>query len=115
MNNLQTDGKGRTMNWRDVKPGVEVYHGVYTHWGKGIVQRVVCVDYLEALFERGSKRVLVQFEAHDTPTRMRLQELRKSPNRAKIKRMVAIYQKRGVDAKDGGDRLILPGKERDEP
>jgi len=96
------------MNWRDIRPGVEVYHSLFTHWGKGIVEEVVGVGCLEAIFERGSKRIRVKFEGHDNVAVVRLYELRKRPNRKKIKAMVAFHQQRGTKAEDGGDRLILP-------
>ncbi len=95
------------MNWNDIRPGVEVYHSLFTHWGKGIVQKVVSVNCLEGLFEGGSRRIIVQFDGHDSPSRMQLRELQKRPNRRKIKEMVYFYRRRGLEAKDGGDRLIL--------
>lgn len=97
------------MKWSDIRPGVLVYHSLYTHWGKGVVFRIAHVDALTAMFERGTtQRVLVKFEEHDEATLVTLQMLRKTPNRKKIREMVAMYQKRGVGAKDGGDRLVLP-------
>ncbi len=98
------------MNWRDVQPGATVYHSLMTHWGKGIVRKVVPIGSLESMFERGTKRVIVDFDGLDSPARLQLRELRKTPNRKKIRDMVAIYQKRGVNAQDGGDRLIIPGR-----
>ena len=98
------------MNWNDIQPGITVYHSLMTHWGKGIVIKVDAVGFLEAMFERGRKRVVVQFEGHDNSSRMRLNKLRKTPNRRKIKEMVDFYQRRGTNAVDGGDRLLLPPK-----
>lgn len=96
------------MNWRDVQPGVAVYHSLMTHWGQGIVQKVVMANMMERMFERGTRRVIVEFDGLETPTRMQLSSLRKTPNRKKIRHMVRFYQSRGVDAKDGGDRLVIP-------
>ena len=99
------------MNWKDIKPGKTVYHGLLTHFGKGEVLEIVPCTLLEVFFERGSKRVLVQFEGCDEPVRMQPATLRKTPNKKKIREMLEFYEKRGTPAKDGGDRLILPGKE----
>ena len=96
------------MKWKDIYKGAVVYHCVYTHWGKGIVQDVVVANLFEYLFEKGNRRVLVKFVAHDTVTRIQSNSLRKTPNRKKIRKMVALYRKRDVAAEDGGDRLILP-------
>ena len=98
------------MNWRDITSGGVVYHSLFTHWGPGTVEKVVSVDLLESMFERGNRRVLVKFDCHETAVRLRNTEIRKTPNKRKIREMVAVYQSRGVDARDGGDRLILPGK-----
>ena len=96
------------MNWRDVRNGMTVYNCVYTHWGKGTVLDVVSCDSLERMFERGNRRVLVQYEGVERPVRQQLCEIRKTPNKKKIREMVELYPKRGVDAVDGGDRLIMP-------
>ena len=99
------------MNWRDIRPGVTVYHTIYTHWGPGVVEKVVPVNLGESMFERGTRRILVWFENREDVARMQLKELRKTPNRKKILAMVDMYQRRGVQAEDGGDRLILPMEE----
>ena len=100
------------MNRKNLRPGTVVYHSTFTSWGKGVVEQVVCADCLEALFERGrgSVWVIVQFEHRLPPGKARMspRELRKTPNRKKIKSMVALYAMRGETAVDGGDRLILP-------
>lgn len=97
------------MNRRDIRKGMTVYHSLYTHWGRGIVQGIDAPNYGEILFERGGIRVLVAFEgSRSAVSRMRLRELRKTPNRKKLKAMIELYRTRGVDARDGGDRLILP-------
>lgn len=98
------------MKWRDLIPGTIVYHRIFTHWGKGVVQTVQGVDCLESLFERGKWRAIVKFEAHDNTSRMTARELCAKPNRKKIKDMIALYARRGVEAKDGGDKLILPNE-----
>lgn len=99
------------MKRRDVKVGARVYHTVFTHWGSGVVQGIVRANAMEALFERGAYRAVVHFAAHTESVRTILPHLRKTPNRKKIRDMVAMYRKRGVDAQDGGDRLILPTDE----
>lgn len=96
------------MNWRDIRRGMTVYHTIFTHFGPGIVEGIVTCDGLERLFERGNRRVLVLWDKSDKASRMQLREIRKTPNKKKIRTMVEIYQRRGVDAKDGGDKLILP-------
>ena len=96
------------MNRRDVTIGMTVYHGLFTHLGPGIVKDVCGTFGLEAMFEGRGIRVVVQFNDGKTPHRLRLSQIRKTPNRKKIKEMVAVYQSRGVDAKDGGDQLIIP-------
>ena len=96
------------MNLRDIKVGDVVYHSLYTHWGKGIVEKITMVNTMEKLFEFGTHRVIVRFAEHQTSSRVSLNEIRKTPNKKKIREMVEFYQKRGVDAQDGGDRLILP-------
>ncbi|MHC4868014.1 MAG: hypothetical protein ACYTEX_28415 [Planctomycetota bacterium] len=97
------------MKWTDIIPDTVVYHSLYTHWGKGVVQRIVHVDPLTALFEKGTtRRALVQFEAQKEPVQVLAAMLRKTPNRRKIREMVAMYARRGVAAQDDGDRLILP-------
>jgi hypothetical protein len=96
------------MNWKDIRRGATVYHCIFTHWGKGVVQDVVSVNLGEAMFEKGDRRAIVQFEEHDTAMRMQATALRKTPNRKKIRDMVTWYRERGVQAEDGGDRLILP-------
>lgn len=98
------------MTWSDVREGGTVYHVLMTHWGKGIVEQVVLVSALERMFERGTRRVLVNFDAVQGTVRMTVRELRKTPNRKKIRDMVEFYQGRGVNARDGGDRLVLPPK-----
>ena len=96
------------MNWRDVKRGMTVYHTIFTHLGPGTVVDIVPCCSLERMFERGNRRLLVQWAGGDKPNRTHLCEVRKTPNKKKIRDMVEIYQRRGVDAKDGGDILILP-------
>lgn len=102
------------MNRRDIRPGVTVYHRTYTHWGKGTVVRITVANVLENIFEcrSGSLRVVAEFEGLTKPARLPLRELRKTPNRKKIKEMVEFYKNHGIEAVDGGDRLILPEKKR---
>lgn len=95
------------MNWRDVHIGMVVYHVTFTHWGPGIVMAIASCNCLEGMFERGSRRVIVRWES-GSRHRAHLRELRKTPNRKKIRSMVELYQRRGINAKDGGDRLVLP-------
>jgi len=96
------------MNWNDIRPGTIVYHRILTHWGKGKVIKISFVDCYEAMFERGSRRIVIDFEGLETPARLKLSAIRKTPNKKKIREMVAFYQGRGVDARDGGDRLLIP-------
>ena len=96
------------MKWREISVGGEVYHGVYTHWGRGVVRRVCGVNMMEAMFERGRRRVEVEFEGVEGVVRLEAAALRKTPNRRKIREMVAMYRKRGLDAVDGGHVLLLP-------
>lgn len=104
------------MNWKDLRKGVVVYHGVFTHWGRGVVLRVDGVDRLEGLFESGFKRVVVEFAGRrgKPPARLTARELRKNPNRTKMRRMVEIYRMKGVDASIDGDRLIIPERKKEE-
>lgn len=101
------------MKLEDLSPGVTVYNKLYVSWGKGMVIAVAHADGLETLFERGSRfRVVVKFESMEKPVRLMPKFLRATPNRKRIKEMVAYYQSRDVKAIDGGDRLILPGVHR---
>ena len=97
------------MNWHDIKPGTEVYHSLIVSRGKGIVEAVVGLDLLEAVFEHrgGNKRIIVNW-TDGARTRSSLRSLRKSPNRKRIRELVAYYETRGTVAEDGGDRLIFP-------
>lgn len=88
------------MKWSDIYPGVTVYHNMFTHWGPGVVKSVN-TSY-------GRKFALVDFEFDEGMATSRATEIRMTPNRKKIKAMVKIYAAMGIDAKDGGDRLILP-------
>ncbi len=96
------------MKWKDLRPGVIVYHNMFTTRGKGTVIRVLGVDALTSLFERGRWRAEVQFEGCDGLAKMRASELRKTPNRKKINDMMALYKRRGIVAIDCGDKLVLP-------
>jgi hypothetical protein len=98
------------VRWNDIYPGAIVYHKIYTHWGKGVVEKVVATAGLEAMFEGGSRRAIVRFEYEDGVARCNASALRPTPNKKKIREMVEMYQKRGVDAQDGGDRLIIPSR-----
>lgn len=98
------------MRWNDIYPGAIVYHKIYTHWGKGVVEKVVSTTGLEAMFERGSRRAIVRFEHEEGAARCNASVLRTTPNKKKIREMVKLYQERGVDAQDGGDRLIIPSR-----
>lgn len=104
------------MRWKDIKKGDVVYHTIFTHWGRGVVKEIRHTTGLENMFEKGRGlgpvRIMVDFEGIDGLARMTSRELRKTPNRKKIKDMVALYKKRGVDAVDGGHILILPKKRR---
>ena len=99
------------MKIKDIKPGTIVYHSIFTHWGKGRVIRTTGRNLLERLFGRGKILVEVKFDTKNNVVRMRPNELRKTPNKKKIRDMVSLYATRGVVAKDGGDRLILPDGE----
>ncbi len=96
------------MQWKDLRPGTVVYHNLLTHFGKGIVECVQGVEFLEGLFERGKRRAIVTFEGRSEKVRCRCGELRKTPNRKKIREMVQFYKARGRNVVHGGDRLILP-------
>ena len=97
------------MYWKDVKPGVTVYHRMFTHWGKGVIVRKVIVPHTP--LERGGLRVLVDFEhrkANNGRTVVRLGALLRRPNKKKINQMVQFYVSRGLVAENAGDRLIPP-------
>lgn len=96
------------MIWSEIRPGVIVYHGLFTHLGKGVVVCVQAANMFESMFEKGNRRVVVDWEDKDASSRHKLLELRKSPNKKKIRDMVRIYKLRGQEAKDGGHILILP-------
>lgn len=97
------------MNWKDVQLGSVVYHRIYAHWGKGVVDDVVPANAFETLFERGSRRrAIVSFEGNEKPVRLKATEIRRTPNRKKILEMVKLYESRGEQAIDGGDILIIP-------
>lgn len=104
------------MNWKDLRKGVVVYHRVFTHWGRGVVLRVDSVSSLERLFEKGDRRVIVVFVGRQEkpPVRCKAIELRKNPNRPKMRRMVELYRMKGVDASIDGDRLIIPERKKEE-
>ena len=95
------------MNLKDCRPGTHVYHGLFTHYGKGIVVRIDTLTLEERLFEGGRFRVVVSFEGYPQPMRLRSSALRKTPNRKKIRDMVDFHRSRGDLARDGGDRLIV--------
>ena len=98
------------MNLRDITEGATVYHRIYTHLGAGVVQSIKRTNVLESMFEKGAVRIMVKFAGHNDVWRVRPSEIRKTPNRAKIKAMVKLYADRGDVAIDGGDILILPAK-----
>ena len=102
------------MRWADLKPGAIVYHTIMTHWGKGIVEKIQDSNFLEAIFEKGkgNRRLIIRFEGRDNLARMSNRELRKTPNKKKIREMVIFYNGRGVNAVDAGDRLIIPEEKR---
>lgn len=100
------------MQWKDIVRGGKVYHTLFTHWGEGVVERIDGINFFEALCERGKRRVVVKFEFFDNSTRLQNTALRKTPNKKKIREMVASYKKRGVEAVDGGHILILPEKKQ---
>lgn len=93
------------MKWKDITVGTVVYHKIFTHWGKGIVQQIVPFS---CLFEKGTKRAWVVFEHEEGRALMAAPMLRKTPNKKRIKEMIEYYKINGFEAKDGGDRLILP-------
>lgn len=103
------------MQWKDIKPGAVVFHTIFTHWGRGVVVHVRGVDVLENLFERGRWRAVVEFEGLDKRAALRASELRKTPNKKKMRAMIAFYQARGVNARisDSGERLLIPKKTKE--
>lgn len=96
------------MNWKDLKIGSTVYHTIMTHWGKGIVERIDGANYLEAMFEKGNRRIVIRFEGREGLARLQNRDLRKTPNKKRIREMVEFYKGRGVKAINAGDRLIIP-------
>ncbi len=91
------------MKWADIHPGAIVYHGLLTHYGKGTVIRIA-----ESIFDKKLRAVIVKFEGRGATSRLRAGQLRKTPNKKKIRQMVKFYHDRGKVAADGGDILILP-------
>ncbi len=97
------------MNLRDICLGMTVYHTLFTHYGAGVVKRIVhCTSLTSGGAYVTVKRVSVQWSEKDKATSEHPRSLRKTPNRKKIQSMVELYRSRGANAKDGGDRLILP-------
>lgn len=96
------------MKRTDIKVGMTVYHSIYVHWGPGVVKEITYRNFVENLFEKGSTiRVVVEFDGLEEIVRVIPSLLRKTPNKKKIREMVAMYNKRGTAAIDGGDRLII--------
>lgn len=103
------------MNQRDIKVGGTVYHCIFTHLGKGEVLSVGRKNGLEAIFDRGGGpwRIMVRFEHSDGKVhRVTSRCIRKTPNRKKMREMVAVYADRGQTAIAATDRLILPAEVR---
>ena len=97
------------MRWSDIRPGVVVYPTLMTHWGRGVVERIVHADPLELMFERGGpRRVKVSFEDGKMRT-LRATELRKTPNKKKMKEMESLYRSRGTPVEVTDTRLIIRG------
>lgn len=100
------------MTWDDIHTGAVVYHRIFTHFGKGIVQSVVDANGLELMFERGgNRRIIVKFEAHEDTTRVMLKALRSTPDVKRIDGMIEFYRGRGVEARNVDGRLIIDRKE----
>ena len=87
------------MRWCDIRPGVVVYPTLMTHWGRGVVERIVHSD---------PRRVKVSFEDGKTRT-LRATELRKTPNKKKMKEMESLYRSRGTPVEVTDTRLIIRG------
>lgn len=89
------------MRLKDLKPGATVYHTLYVSWGKGTVEYVYPCGR--------SHRARVQFEGRAEIATVSPRELRRTPNRRRIKMMIEVYAARGVEAIDDGGRLVVTG------
>lgn len=89
---------------RTARKGMTVYHSTFTSWGKGVIREIT-----SSIFDTRQKFYVIDFDGRDEPVRLNsLRGIRSTPNRKKIKSMVALYESRGFKAVDGGDRLVLP-------
>lgn len=100
------------MRWRDVYEGAVVYHVTYVSFGRGVVSHIRAATPLELIFDRRKKHVVVKFEHTDGLVDAQASQLRTTPNRKKIREMIAYYATRDKVAADGGDRLILPSENK---
>lgn len=98
------------MRWRDVYEGAVVYHVTYVSFGRGVVSHIRAATPLELIFDRRKKHVVVKFEHTDGLVDAQASQLHTTPNRKKIREMIAYYATRDKVAADGGDRLILPSE-----
>jgi ribosomal protein S17E len=98
------------MRWRDVYEGAVVYHVTFVSWGRGVVQHIRAATPLELIFIPRKKYVVVKFEHNECLVEAQASQLRTTPNRKKIRKMIAYYATRDKVAADGGDRLILPSE-----
>lgn len=91
------------MNLRDIVLQMNVYHAINVQYGRGTVKRII----------RGPHRatttlIAVAFDGVAEEVICKTSELRKSPNRGKIKLMLAEYFRLGVEAVDGWDCVVIP-------
>ena len=89
------------MRWKDIYQGASVYHAFQLHLGPGIVKDVITIK--EKPLQKPIRRILVEFQQSDKIVEANINELRISPNKRRIKDMVALYQSRGQPVIDHGD------------
>lgn len=90
------------MNLRDIVLQMNVYHTINVQYGRGTVKKIIRKKHTD------TTEVLVTFAGIPEEVLCKAGELRKSPNRSRIKMMLVEYSRKGIDAIDGWDCVVLP-------
>lgn len=101
------------MNWKDIHPGILVYHTIFVRWGAGSVEKIVSDKFVENYHNQISRRVIVKFDGRSEKVRVRASNLCKTPNRKKINEMVKYFKDRGTETIDKEDILVVVEKAED--
>lgn len=79
------------MNFKDIARDMIVYHSIFPQWGRGVVKDIRRVDALDF---KTTDRILVEWEDlwNDQPFTnwCRVSELRKTPNKKKVEKIVGF-------------------------